>query len=349
MNPTRLSKLGLFVLTLLATLGVAAATATAQGVGLTNKSDQPVIIEADDSVEWRQNERIYLAKGNATAKRGDMTLRADTLKAEYRQGENNRIEITNVIAEGNVKITTTKETITGQRGVYNVETGVFTLTGANLAITTDNAKVTAHDRLEYRSKEKIAVVTGNALVVQGDKKIRADRFIAYLHDSKPAANPAADKKDAGQTQMNLIQAPDGAKSQVKRIDAIGNVVITTANEVARGEKAIYDGDTGIARLIGNVKLTRGDNQLNGDEAEVNMKTGVSRLLASKTATGERKRVTGMFFPRSGEKTEGEDDLFNLQAPGQKKDPVKTPATKATTTKPAPVKPQPGVKPTEKSQ
>jgi len=335
MNPTRLTTTGWFALALLAALAGGGTAATAQGVGLTNKSDQPVIIEADDSVEWRQNERVYLAKGNATAKRGDMTLRADTLKAEYRQGDNNRIEITNVIAEGNIKITTAKETITGQRGVYNVETGVFTLTGNNLSITTDDAKVTARDRLEYRSKEKIAVVSGNALVVQGDKKIRADRFVAYLQDAKPVA----EKKDTvqTQTQTNLIKAPEDARGQVKRIDAVGNVVITTANEVARGEKAVYDGDTGIARLLGNVKLTRGDNQLNGDEAEVNMKTGVSRLLASKTATGERKRVTGMFFPRSGEKTEGEDDLFNLQVPGQKPDPAKPPA-KAAPTKPAPVKP-----------
>ena len=320
-----------------------APMAPAQGVGITNKSDQPVIIEADDSVEWRQNERVYVAKGNATAKRGDMTLRADTLTAEYRLGANNRTEITNVIAEGNVKITTTKETITGQRGVYNVETGVFTLTGSNLAITTPTAKVTAQDRLEYRSKDRVAVVTGNAVVVQGDKKIRADKFIAYMHDSKDAkpkadTKPAVDKTDPKQKQLALMPSDD--KGQLKQVDAIGNVVITTPSEIARGEKAIYDADTGIARLIGNVKLTRGENQLNGDEAEVNMKTGVSRLVASKSDTGQKKRVTGMFFPRDNDKPEGDNDLFNLQNPGQKQDLAKTPAAKTTTTKPAPVKPPP---------
>jgi lipopolysaccharide export system protein LptA len=62
------------------------------------------------------------------------------------------------------------------------------------------------------------------------------------------------------------------------MDAVGNVVITTPEEVARGERGVYFEDSGIATLTGSVKITRGQNQLNGDAAEVNLRTGISRML-----------------------------------------------------------------------
>ena len=52
----------------------------------------PVAIEADKGVEWRQNEQVYIARGNATAKRGDTSIRADALYAHYRKTADNRQE-----------------------------------------------------------------------------------------------------------------------------------------------------------------------------------------------------------------------------------------------------------------
>jgi lipopolysaccharide export system protein LptA len=62
------------------------------------------------------------------------------------------------------------------------------------------------------------------------------------------------------------------------MDAVGGVVITTPDEVARGERGVYFEDSGIATLTGSVKITRGKNQLNGDAAEVNLRTGISRII-----------------------------------------------------------------------
>ena len=79
----RLPSAGAFLT--MAFLVCTAPHAAAQGLGLTSKSDQPVVIEADKSVEWRKTEQVYVARGNATAKRGETTLRADVLTAHYRQ------------------------------------------------------------------------------------------------------------------------------------------------------------------------------------------------------------------------------------------------------------------------
>ena len=85
---------------------------------------------------------------------------------------------------------------------------------------------------------------------------------------------------------------EGGKSQVERVDAYNNIVITTPNEIVRGRRGVYYTKTGIAVLQGSVKITRGNDQLNGEAAEVNLNTGVSRLLG-----GGKGQVRGIFQPR----------------------------------------------------
>src|SRR5262249_39691468 len=108
---------------------------------------------------------------------------------------------------------------------------------------------------------------------------------------------------------------DAGKQSLKRVEALGNVVITTPTEVARGNRGDYDADTQVATLTGNVRLTRGDNQLNGDRAEVNMKTGISTLLAGdgrpaagQTNPAEGKRVRVLLMPGQADSGKGPLDI-----------------------------------------
>jgi lipopolysaccharide export system protein LptA len=247
--------------------GAAAQGLPLPGFGNTGTA-LPVAIEADKGVEWRQNEQVYIARGNATAKRGDSTIRADELHAHYRRTQENRQEIYRITAEGNVKITTPKETITSDNAEYMVETGVFTLKGKPVKIDSGKSTLIA-GLIVYNSKNKTANVTGGAQVSEDKKRVRADRFLAFFKE-------------------------DGGKQSLKRVEAFGNVVITTPTEIAKGNRGDYDAETQVATLTGNVRLTRGDSQLNGDRAEVNMKSGVSKLLA-----GPDKPVSGVTPPESG--------------------------------------------------
>jgi len=252
--------------------GAAAQGLPIPGFGNTGTA-LPVAIEADQGVEWRQNEQLYIARGNATAKRGDTTIRADTLTAHYRKTADNRQEIYKITAEGAVKITTPKETITSDSAEYMIETAVFTLKGRPVKLDNGKGVLTA-GLVVYNTKTRRADVSGGATVVEDKKRVRADRFVAYFKDEKE-------------------------KNALRLVEGFGNVVITTPTEIARGDRGDYNAETQIATLTGNVRLTRGDNQLNGDRAEVNMKSGVSRLLAgsgepasatTKTPPGGRVRV-----------------------------------------------------------
>ncbi len=268
--------------------GAAAQGLPIPGFGNTG-SALPVAIEADQGVEWRQNEQVYIARGNATAKRGETTIRADALYAHYRKTQDNRQEIYKITAEGAVKITTPKETITSDTAEYLVETSVFTLKGRPVKIDSGKSTLTAA-LVVYNSKSKMATVTGGAQVTEDKKRVRADRFVAFFKE-------------------------EGGKQSLKRVEALGNVVITTPTEIARGNKGDYDAESQIATLSGNVRLTRGDNQLNGDRAEVNMKTGISKLLAddgpstvSRTNPAEGRRVRVLIMPGQAESGKGPLDI-----------------------------------------
>ncbi|MBX6320724.1 MAG: hypothetical protein IRY94_02745 [Rhodospirillaceae bacterium] len=222
-------------------------------------SAQPITIDAEQGIEWRRDEKVYLARGNVHAVRGDLAVYADVLTAHYREKPDGSTEIWQLTAEGNVRLASKTETIYGDRAVYDVDRGVVVVTGKDLRAQTPNEVVTARDSLEYWDKEQLVVARGDAQVVQGDKLVRADVLTGHL-----------------------ARAADGT-SKLSTVEAQGDVRISTKTEFVRAAHGIYDLDTQLAVLTGGVKVTRGKNQLNGDRAEVNMKTGVSRLLASSGA------------------------------------------------------------------
>jgi lipopolysaccharide export system protein LptA len=282
-------------------VGLGAAPVMAQGLGLgTGGDDKPIEVFADQGIEWHQNESTYIARGNARAVRGDTTVYGDTLVAHYRKAASGSTEVWRLEANGHVRIVTPTDTAYGDRAVYTIDNGVLVMTGKNLRLDTPREKITARDSLEYWNEKNLAVARGDAVVVTDDRRIRADVLTAQFKPDKTraGAKTASTKTASAKTAATKTAAPattdakEGAKgsakdsrngevSRLNRIDAYGNVIITTPEEVARGDRGVYMAETGIANLIGSVKITRGENQLNGEAAEVNLRTGVSRIVSAK--------------------------------------------------------------------
>jgi lipopolysaccharide export system protein LptA len=90
-------------------------------------------------------------------------------------------------------------------------------------------------------------------------------------------------------------------SHISRIDAQGNVLVSSQDQIARGDTGVYNLDTGIATLAGRVTLTRADNELRGQYAVVDLNNNVSRLLSAppsaKLTEGRPPRVHGLLVPR----------------------------------------------------
>jgi lipopolysaccharide export system protein LptA len=288
---------------LVAVLAFAVSLRPGMGQQLDLAHGGPISITANEGIEWRQEQREVIARGDARAVRQSVTVAADRLTAFYRPKNGAAVqpaqsvangadtggnEIYRVQAEGNVRIFTPTDQAQGDRAVYDMDQAVLVMTGRNLKLTTPNDVLTARDSLEYWSLKHMAVARGNAVVVTNDgRRVAADTLVAYTTDAP--STPTQQQQPPKQQQTP--EDPLAASGKLQKVEAFGNVTVRTVTDTAIGDRAVYVPDSGIARLAGRVRITRGENQLDGSEAEVNMKTGIARLLSG---TGER--VQGLVLP-----------------------------------------------------
>ncbi|MHA1113118.1 MAG: LptA/OstA family protein [Alphaproteobacteria bacterium] len=268
--------LGLALLVLAAAGLAGSASLRAQGMGLglnPSNSDVPIEVYADDGIEWQREGRKAIARGNARAVQGDVTVRADRLILHYRPGPTGGNEVWRIEAEGAVRVTSPDQTATGDYGVYEMDQKVLVLTGSPKLVTPTD-EITARKQIEFWTERNVAVARDDARVKSEGRHLRANTLVAYF-----------EKTATG-------------KNEISHVDASGGVHISTPTEIARAESGAYNAKTGIATLSGSVKITRCEDQLNGEYAEVNLNTGISRLLGAPPQSGTKAQVRGIFKPRS---------------------------------------------------
>lgn len=261
--------LGLLLMAALVTsLFIGLAGSGAAQTAAFGDQDKPLEIFADDGIEWRREEKVYIARGNAMARQGDVTLRADVLQARYR-GEGDSGDITLIEANGNVRILSPDTQVYGQRGTYDVPRDIMRMTGKGLKLESGDDVVTADDSLEYRPSQRLAIAEGNAQVQRFDRQTGTSNIV---------------RADT----LKATFAADGKSLEV--VDAIDNVEVLTPCEYVAADLGRYLVAEQVANLDGNVRITRGQNQLNGNQAEVDLKTGISSLKGG--------RVSGLLVPQT---------------------------------------------------
>ncbi|WP_419816438.1 LptA/OstA family protein [Glacieibacterium sp.] len=137
-------------------------------------------------------------------------------------------------------------------------------------------------RIEVSDKANQAIFSGDVHIRQTDLKLDADSVkVFYLR-------------------------PKTGDPTIQRLDATGNVVMTSPTEKASGRLGIYDVTQRQITLIGDVVLNRGDSVLRGQRLAIDLDSGRSTLDGANApgkpgepATGGR--VSGRFVvpPRNG--------------------------------------------------
>jgi len=130
--------------------------------------------------------------------------------------------------------------------------------------------------LEVRDKDKIATFSGNVHVIQGDTDLRSRTLVVFYEEE-------ASPKSGG---IKAAQPGPGGSSQIKRLEANGNVIVTQKDQTATGDKGIFDMRANTVTLVGNVVISQGQNVLRGERLVVDLTSGVSRV--------EGGRVQGLF-------------------------------------------------------
>ncbi|MBV8549458.1 MAG: hypothetical protein JO126_08385 [Alphaproteobacteria bacterium] len=242
-------------------------------------------VTAEKSVEWYQDQHLYVARDKAKAVRGDLVVHADLLTAHERadskkkkQAGDDTGSIDKLTAKGHVIITDQNKRVTGDYAVYDLDKHMMVVTGKNLRYETDKDTVTARDSLEYYEDTKLAVARGNAVADRPERHVEADILTA------------------------LFKADETGADQLSRLSAIGNVTIVTTSDVTRGDKAVYEAAQNAATVDGHVRITRANGtQLTGRRGMVDFTTNQSKLLRD-----ERTRVSALLPPNQKPGKGGEE-------------------------------------------
>ena len=126
------------------------------------------------------------------------------------------------------------------------------------------------DSLEVQQDRNLAVFSGNVDATQGRIRLRADRLNVWY---RQGGNDSAD-----------------VQGTISRIEAQGQVFVSSPEETARGDNGVYDVPAKQIVLTGQDVLTRGENVIRGERLVMDMESGRSQVV------GGGSRVRGLFVP-----------------------------------------------------
>lgn len=136
------------------------------------------------------------------------------------------------------------------------------------------------DSLTVRQNERIAIFSGNVDATQGDRSLRADELTVYYGE-------------------------EAGGQSIRKIEAVGRVVVAEPGQVARGDRGLYDPVAGKVTLEGNVILTRGENVVRGGRLELDLATGIAVVRAARAGGPPDERVRALFVPEQRRGGSGE--------------------------------------------
>jgi lipopolysaccharide export system protein LptA len=125
------------------------------------------------------------------------------------------------------------------------------------------------NEMEIIDADRQAIFRGKVDAVRGTDHIKSDLMTVYYADVK--------------------QADGTSKSQVSKLDATGNVTITTKKQVITGEWAKVDILANTLLVGGRVKLVEGKTSLRGEKLTVDLNTDRTLMTGG--------RVKGSFVPK----------------------------------------------------
>lgn len=138
----------------------------------------PLEITADKALEWNQADKSYIARGSAIAQQGDMSVKADMLTAKYKGANNSTSDIHFITADGNVTLVSGKDTATGDKATYDLESGKAILSGARPKIVQDGGNTleadlitvwTVNNALDHAEATGNVVITGKEQTATSEK------------------------------------------------------------------------------------------------------------------------------------------------------------------------------------
>ena len=234
----------------------------------TNNNKSELTVEADESLEWFEKEKYYLAKGNVILKKDGVTLKANIIKADY-VFENGENILKKIIAKEEVILTKDNTKATGQYMTYDLEEKIANISGSFQTFSSPSGYVESKKIITFDNLNNKAEAEGDVKIILSNKTvIYADNIKADFESNNKS---------------------------LKKAVARGNVIIEnkTKGRKSKADLGVYNANDEIIRLTGNVVIINQKSKLSGSKGITNLRTGISNIVGDKK---NKKRVKGTFSP-----------------------------------------------------
>ncbi|MBN1474875.1 MAG: hypothetical protein JW914_09685 [Syntrophaceae bacterium] len=144
-------------------------------------------------------------------------------------------------------------------------------------------------RMDAYNEEKTVMFSGNAVVRQGDKVLKADEL--KIHYKNEPNTQIKKKTKASFETGNLME----------KITAVGNVTSTQGERTVTGDEATYYHESGQVIIIGNVVMREGNNVIKGCKATIYLNENRGKL--EECEPGKNQRVHLKIYPQEMKKEE----------------------------------------------
>jgi lipopolysaccharide export system protein LptA len=142
------------------------------------------------------------------------------------------------------------------------------------------------DNLVTNNSTCVATWTGNAEALQDNARLRADVIKIF---NKP-----------GQAKQAKSGSTSSGCGDLDRIEAHGNVYMVKPNQRVRGDDAVYVSGSTTFTVTGEVVAIQDQNVLRGDKMVFNTETGEGQVVGNSKGRGAKDRPRGVFYPKSSE-------------------------------------------------
>lgn len=136
------------------------------------------------------------------------------------------------------------------------------------------------DQLETANASCQAVWRGNAEALQDSARLRADVLKIFNKKAPPKANGKVE-----------------ACGDLDRMEAEGSVFyVTSKGEKVRANKGVYEAGSTTITMIGDVVAVQGQNVMRGDRMVFNTDTGEGRMEGGGKGPGAKNRPRAVYYP-----------------------------------------------------
>jgi lipopolysaccharide export system protein LptA len=160
------------------------------------------------------------------------------------------------------------------------------------------------DMLTVYDAKKYATFKGDVKAVQGTTTLRAAELDVHYVGGTDKLTGQQGQVVPTSSQASPQGAKDTEQTQISKIEARGNVVITSEDDqTTSSDWALYDVPAKLVTVGGNVVLTQGQNVLKGDRLVIDLTTGESRF-ENKGNTAAGGRIRALFMPKASPAASG---------------------------------------------